>query len=419
MERRLFGTDGVRGLANTHPMTAEVALALGKAAGQRFLRGDHRHRVVIGKDTRLSGYMLEPALTAGFVSAGMNVMLVGPMPTPAVAFLTRSLRADLGVMISASHNPYHDNGIKLFGPDGFKLSDEIEDEIETLMAATPPTAWRGSADLGRAKRIDDARGRYIENLKSSFPKGLTLNGLKIVVDSAHGAAYHLAADLFFELGADVVRLGTEPNGLNINDGCGSNEPALLRETVLREGADLGVALDGDADRLVLVDDRGDVIDGDQVLGLIAGSWRDDRLPARRGRGRHGHVESRAGDASGRARSRPAPHQGRRPLRGRADARRRLQCRRRAVGPHHPVRLRHHRRRPARRPPGPGRDPPARPAGVRGRAGVRAGAAAAAQRARAAAAGPCGARRWLACWHGSRRGWPAPGGCWCVRRAPSR
>ncbi len=277
MERRLFGTDGVRGLANTYPMTAEVALALGRAAGRRFLRGDHRHRVVIGKDTRLSGYMLEPALTAGFVSAGMNVMLVGPMPTPAVAFLTRSLRADLGVMISASHNPYHDNGIKLFGPDGFKLSDAIEDEIEALMAATPTNGSAGSADLGRAKRIDDARGRYIENLKSSFPKGLTLNGLKIVVDSAHGAAYNLAGDLFFELGAEVIRLGIEPNGLNINEGCGSNEPALLRETVLREGADLGVALDGDADRLVLVDDRGAVIDGDQVLGLIAGSWRDDRL----------------------------------------------------------------------------------------------------------------------------------------------
>jgi phosphoglucosamine mutase len=277
MERRLFGTDGVRGLANTYPMTAEVALALGKAAGRRFLRGGHRHRVVIGKDTRLSGYMLEPALTAGFISAGMNVMLVGPMPTPAVAFLTRSLRADLGVMISASHNPYHDNGIKLFGPDGFKLSDGIEDEIEALMAASPANGLAASADLGRAKRIDDARGRYVESLKSSFPKGLTLNGLKIVVDSAHGAAYSLAGDLFFELGAEVIRLGIEPNGLNINEGCGSNVPALLRETVLREGADLGVALDGDADRLVLVDDRGAVIDGDQVLGLIAASWRDERL----------------------------------------------------------------------------------------------------------------------------------------------
>jgi phosphoglucosamine mutase len=276
MERRLFGTDGIRGLANTHPMTAEVALALGKAAGRLFRRGEHPHRVVIGKDTRLSGYMLEPALTAGFVSAGMNVMLVGPMPTPAVAFLTRSLRADLGVMVSASHNPFHDNGIKLFGPDGYKLSDALEAEIEELMAASPANGLAPPAELGRAKRIDDARGRYMENLKSSFPKGLTLSGLKIVVDSAHGAAYHLAADLFFELGAEVVRLGVQPTGLNINEGCGSNHPEPLCQAVLSEGADLGVALDGDADRVVLVDERGRLIDGDQVLGLIARSWRDDQ-----------------------------------------------------------------------------------------------------------------------------------------------
>ncbi|MFO1075054.1 MAG: phosphoglucosamine mutase [Geminicoccaceae bacterium] len=276
MERRLFGTDGIRGLANTHPMTAEVALALGKAAGRLFRRGEHPHRVVIGKDTRLSGYMLEPALTAGFVSAGMSVMLVGPMPTPAVAFLTRSLRADLGVMVSASHNPFHDNGIKLFGPDGYKLSDAIETEIEALMAADSCDGLAAAAELGRARRIDDARGRYIENLKSSFPKGLTLAGLKIVVDSANGAAYHLAADLFYELGAEVVRLGTQPNGLNINERCGSNEPGLLRETVQREGADLGVALDGDADRLVLVDEHGHIVDGDQVLALIAQSWGADQ-----------------------------------------------------------------------------------------------------------------------------------------------
>ena len=275
MDRRLFGTDGIRGLANRHPMTAEVALALGKAAGRRFTRGGHRHSVVIGKDTRLSGYMLEPALTAGFISAGMNVMLVGPMPTPAVAFLTRSLRADLGVMVSASHNPYHDNGIKLFGPDGFKLSDEIEDEIEAMIAANSPEGLAAPADLGRARRLEDARGRYIESLKSSFPRGLTLNGLKLIVDSTHGAAYHLAGDLFYELGADVVRLGTEPNGLNINAGCGSNEPALLREAVLREGAHLGIALDGDADRLVVVDDRGNLIDGDQLLAVVAASWRAD------------------------------------------------------------------------------------------------------------------------------------------------
>src|SRR3954468_6626980 len=276
MKRRLFGTDGIRGLANTHPMTAEVALALGKAAGQRFTRGGHRHRVVIGKDTRLSGYMIESALVSGFTSVGMDVFQFGPLPTPAVAMLTRSLRADIGVMISASHNPYHDNGIKLFGPDGFKLSDEIELEIETLMVAAPGNGLAAAGDLGRARRIDDARGRYIENVKSSFPRGLTLNGLKIVVDSAHGAAYHLAADLFFELGADVVRIGTEPNGLNINDGCGSTSPAALRAAVLREGADLGIALDGDADRVVLVDNRGDVVDGDQLLALIATSWQADR-----------------------------------------------------------------------------------------------------------------------------------------------
>jgi phosphoglucosamine mutase len=275
MTGRLFGTDGIRGLANRHPMTAEVALALGKAAGRRFTRGGHRHRVVIGKDTRLSGYMIEPALTAGFISAGMNVMLVGPMPTPAVAFLTRSLRADLGVMVSASHNPFHDNGIKLFGPEGYKLSDEIEDEIEAMIAANSTEGLAASADLGRARRLEDARGRYIESLKSSFPRGLTLNGLKLVVDSAHGAAYHLAGDLFFELGAEVVRLGTEPNGLNINERCGSNEPALLREAVLREGAQLGIALDGDADRLVVIDDQGNLIDGDQLLALIAASWQAD------------------------------------------------------------------------------------------------------------------------------------------------
>jgi phosphoglucosamine mutase len=275
MNRRLFGTDGIRGLANRHPMTAEVALALGKAAGRRFTRGGHRHRVVIGKDTRLSGYMIEPALTAGFISAGMNVMLVGPMPTPAVAFLTRSLRADLGVMVSASHNPFHDNGIKLFGPDGFKLSDEIEDEIEAMIRAGSTDGLAAPADLGRARRLEDARGRYIESLKSSFPRGLTLTGLKLVVDSAHGAAYHLAGDLFYELGAEVVRLGTDPDGLNINAGCGSNEPEQLRETVLRERAQLGIALDGDADRLVVVDDRGNLIDGDQLLALIAASWHAD------------------------------------------------------------------------------------------------------------------------------------------------
>jgi len=259
-------------------MTAETVLRLGRAAGRLFRRSGHAHRVVIGKDTRLSGYMLEPAITAGLISTGMNVMLVGPMPTPAVAFLTRSLRADLGVMISASHNPYQDNGIKLFGPDGFKLSDALEAEIEALMGENGGAGLAAPGELGRAQRLDDARGRYMESLKSSFPKGLTLAGLKIVVDAANGAAYHLAADLLWELGADVVRLGCTPNGLNINDGCGSTHPDALAATVLTQGAHLGVALDGDADRLVLVDEAGRAVDGDQVIGLIASRWaREGRL----------------------------------------------------------------------------------------------------------------------------------------------
>jgi phosphoglucosamine mutase len=275
MTRRLFGTDGIRGRANSHPMTADVALALGKAAGRLFRRGEHRHRVVIGKDTRLSGYMLEPALTAGLVSSGMDVMLLGPMPTPAVAFLTRSLRADLGVVVSASHNPFEDNGIKLFGPDGFKLSDELESELERLIEANGSQGLAAPAELGRAQRVHDARGRYVESLKSSFPKGLTLAGLKIVVDAANGAAYHIAPELLWELGADVVRIGTVPNGLNINEGCGSNHPETLRTAVLEHGAALGLALDGDADRLVLVDEQGRAIDGDQVLALIAQRWQGD------------------------------------------------------------------------------------------------------------------------------------------------
>ena len=278
MNRRLFGTDGVRGTANTEPMTAETALKLGKAAGALFRRGAHVHRVVIGKDTRLSGYMLEPALTAGLTSTGMDVILTGPMPTPAVAFLTRSLRADLGVMISASHNPYQDNGIKLFGPDGYKLSDELEREIERRVEVNGNEGLAAASDLGRAQRIEDARGRYMENLKSSFPRGLRLEGSKIVVDAANGAAYHLAADLFWELGADVVRLGCTPDGTNINAGCGSTAPEALAAAVLQHQADLGLALDGDADRVIMVDEKGRVVDGDQVIALIARSWLEtDRL----------------------------------------------------------------------------------------------------------------------------------------------
>lgn len=270
--RKLFGTDGIRGTANKPPMDAATALRLGQAAGQFFNRGAHRHRVVIGKDTRLSGYMLEPALTAGFVGAGMDVVLVGPLPTPAIAQLTRSLRADLGVMISASHNPYEDNGIKLFGPDGLKLTDEQEAEIEALMASDLSGAMVPPAKLGRASRMDDAPGRYIEAAKQSFPRGLRLEGLRIIVDCAHGAGYKVAPTVLWELGAEVVKIGVEPDGFNINRRVGSTAPAQLAELVRERRADLGIALDGDADRLVLIDNEGEVVDGDQILALIARSW---------------------------------------------------------------------------------------------------------------------------------------------------
>ena len=281
MTRKFFGTDGIRGLTNSPPMTAETALKVGQAAGTYFLRGDHRHRVVIGKDTRLSGYMMESALVAGFASVGMDVVLLGPMPTPAVAMLTQSMRADLGVMISASHNPFFDNGIKLFGPDGYKLSDQAEHAIERLLEKEPKLAAPDM--IGRAKRIDDARGRYIHFAKSTFPDRLRLDGLKVVVDCANGAAYHVAPEALWELGADVIPLGVKPNGLNINDGCGSTHPELLRETVVASGSDIGLALDGDADRLIVVDEKGRVIDGDQLMALVATNF------ARRGDLRGGAV----------------------------------------------------------------------------------------------------------------------------------
>ena len=271
--RRLFGTDGIRGTANTDPMTAETALRLGQAAGIMFVRGNHRHRVVIGKDTRLSGYMIEPALVAGFVGVGMDVQLVGPLPTPAIAMLTRSMRADLGVMISASHNPFEDNGIKLFGPDGYKLSDATEAEIEALMASGLSGQMAAPAKLGRAARLVDAAGRYIESAKASFPRGLTLDGLTIVVDCAHGAAYKVAPTVLKELGATVIALGVSPDGFNINRDCGSTVPEALCQAVVEHRADLGLALDGDADRLLLSDERGRLVDGDQILALIAQSWR--------------------------------------------------------------------------------------------------------------------------------------------------
>jgi len=277
MTRKMFGTDGVRGLANKEPITPQTVLRLAMAVGQRFRRGDHRHLVVIGKDTRLSGYLLEPALTAGFVSMGMDVVLVGPLPTPAVAVLTRSLRADLGVVISASHNPYFDNGIKLFGPDGYKLSDEEEAEIERLMDSTELEP-ADSADLGRARRLDDAQGRYIEYAKQTFPRGLRLDGLRIVVDCANGAAYKVAPTVLWELGADVVSIGVTPDGTNINQNCGATAPQTLSERVVATGADLGIALDGDADRVIVCDEHGIIIDGDQLMALIAGEWHAaDRL----------------------------------------------------------------------------------------------------------------------------------------------
>jgi len=274
MTRKLFGTDGIRGKANAEPVTAMTALKLAMAAGAEFTRGSHRHRVVIGKDTRLSGYMLEPALTSGFVAMGMDVILLGPMPTPAIAMLTRSLRADLGVMISASHNPYEDNGIKLFGPDGYKLSDEVEARIEARMAAYEDLQAAAPAELGRALRLEDARGRYTEAVKRSFPKSLKLDGLKIVVDCAHGAAYRVAPLVLWELGAEVVAIGDAPDGFNINRDCGATAPAALQQRVIAEKADLGLALDGDADRLILVDEMGQIVDGDQIMALIARSWAE-------------------------------------------------------------------------------------------------------------------------------------------------
>jgi len=278
MARKYFGTDGIRGTANIDPMTAETALKVGMAAGRIFTRGADRHTVVIGKDTRLSGYMLEPAMAAGFIAMGMDVIFAGPMPTPAVAMLTRSLRADLGVMISASHNPFHDNGIKLFGPDGYKLSDETEEQIESMIEAEMQSALADSDKLGRAKRLDDAEGRYIEFVKNTFPRGLRLDGLKIVVDCANGAAYKVAPAALWELGADVVTYGVEPDGFNINKYCGSTDTRTMCRMVREHGADIGIALDGDADRVLVADETGKLIDGDQLMATVAESWhRDGRL----------------------------------------------------------------------------------------------------------------------------------------------
>ena len=274
MTRKLFGTDGVRGTANTHPMTAEMALRLGEAAGRYFRRdGGDTHRVVIGKDTRLSGYMLENALTAGLTGTGMNVLLLGPVPTPAVGFLTRSMRADLGVMISASHNPHQDNGIKFFGPDGFKLSDEAEMEIEALAEGKVTLAL--PEQIGRARRIEDGRGRYQEYAKTTFPTGLRLDGLKVVIDCANGAAYRAAPEVLWELGAEVIPIGVSPNGTNINLNCGSTHTDTAAQAVVAHGADVGICLDGDADRVMIMDQTGRVADGDQIMALLAGRWADE------------------------------------------------------------------------------------------------------------------------------------------------
>jgi phosphoglucosamine mutase len=272
MTRRYFGTDGIRGLANTHPMTSEVALKVGMAAGKLFQTGSHRHRVVIGKDTRLSGYMLEAALMSGFTSVGVDVFLLGPMPTPAVAMLTRSLRADIGVMISASHNKYEDNGIKLFDPDGYKLSDDMELEIERLIEADSRTMLASAGNIGRAQRVESAQERYIEFAKRTLPKNLKLTGLRIVIDCANGAAYKVAPEALWELGAEVIKIGVEPNGCNINDKCGSTSPYQLVQKVKEFRADIGIALDGDADRVVIVDEKGQIVDGDQLMAVIAESW---------------------------------------------------------------------------------------------------------------------------------------------------
>jgi phosphoglucosamine mutase len=272
MSRKYFGTDGVRGRANTGAMTPDMVMRVGMAAGQLYRRGGHRHRVVIGKDTRLSGYMIEQALTAGLLAAGMDVFLFGPVPTPAVAMLTTSMRADFGVMISASHNPYQDNGIKIFGPDGYKLSDEQEAKIEALMDEPSAITLAAPGEIGRAKRIEDAAARYIEFAKRTYPGESNLDGMRIVIDTANGASYKTAPTALWELGAEIIVLGKDPNGTNINDKCGSTHPEVISEKVRSMRADIGIALDGDADRVIIADEKGQIVDGDQIMALIATAW---------------------------------------------------------------------------------------------------------------------------------------------------
>ena len=273
MVRKYFGTDGIRGTANTWPMTAEIAMKVGMAAGLIFKNGDHRHRVIIGKDTRLSGYMIENALVAGFTAVGVDVFLLGPIPTPGVAMLTRSMRGDIGVMISASHNAFEDNGIKLFGPDGYKLSDEIEQSIEQMIDQDLTSEFASSANLGRAQRVDGTLERYVEFAKRTLPRHISFEGLRVVIDCSNGAAYKAAPAALWELGADVIQIGVEPNGKNINKECGSTNPDILRRKVMEVRADIGIALDGDADRVIIVDEKSNVVDGDQLMAVIAESWK--------------------------------------------------------------------------------------------------------------------------------------------------
>ena len=373
MTRKYFGTDGIRGRANG-VITPELALRVGQAAGLLFQRGDYRHRVVIGKDTRLSGYMIESALQAGFTSVGMDVLLLGPMPTPAVAMLTRSMRADLGVMISASHNPFEDNGIKLFGPDGFKLSDDVERQIEALMDAEISAKLARSAQLGRAKRIESVHARYIEFAKRTLPRALDLEGMRVVVDCANGAAYRVAPETLWELGAEVVAMGVEPDGFNINRDVGSTAPEALIRRVRELRADIGIALDGDADRVLIVDEKGRAVDGDQLMAVVARSWSEDGRLSQPGL--VATIMSNLGLERFLVRHRAdaRAHRGRRPLRARIHARARLQPRRRAVRPHHPLGLHHDRRRAPRRPAAAGRAEAPRQAGERGLPLLRAAAA---------------------------------------------
>jgi phosphoglucosamine mutase len=282
MGRKLFGTDGIRGRANSWPITPELAMKVAMAVGLSFRKGSHRHRVVIGKDTRLSGYMIETAMVAGFTAVGVDVFMTGPIPTPGVSMLTRSLRCDFGVMISASHNPYYDNGIKIFGPDGYKLSDEIEKEIEDLLDQDLSTRLAASPDLGRAKRIDGVQDRYIEFAKRTLPRHLSLSGLRVVIDCGNGAAYRVAPDALWELGAEVFKIGVEPDGRNINDGCGSTAPGQLQRKVTELRADIGIALDGDADRVIIVDEKGVIVDGDQLMAVVAESFAEDQRLSRKG-----------------------------------------------------------------------------------------------------------------------------------------